>query len=1426
MLKSLKRAFSLTILLAALACQKQSVPEIEKDFKTVEEQRRLETCSQVDLTNNILDHYNVQLLFTCMRWDKEFPALFESLTKVQRVNWNHMMMPINDAILKNHAVRDRFFRNIRDLDAKNGLDDLSFVLTALNETNFFDATKDLFDCVNDPSLEKCEKRQGRIPKKAELLKILDLMGMDTKALNYGSNFMKLLIEAYSNNKEPIREEVLKFIKVSDFIKFRLRLVDTLANKGMQGLTGQDRTLLTKLLLVGNPETKTPWIHSWLHDERLDYDKFSYILTYAFKANPNVINDYRALEDIYYNGVNCNLVGVNTDYGIDFNIPNQLNNYAQIIVNKGYDDLMHFFSKDIPGLMLLIPACPQLITNKYNSNVVTTANKAMNLVTTPVYYDLFKFIFSQTNLPYNPKNKFGENFYILDLISDPFFQDANSLGAEMIKHAPKILPLTYQIIYDLDKQAFLDLGRFSDIAFQQKNDEILKGLALLWNFYTEEEKNFLFNFVDRHFENQTDYVALFTFYSRMIDDSVDLVPALKKAWIETDENRESSYLSLQDILSNLAGEKTLTDFKKFFSRNQIIKILEILSNGVQLNENAKQELKYIYTDNYVEAIKNEPYDFKVLLGSNKVPDKDYASLISCLDSFTTGKTFYELARSISNDCKNIQSNYFGVRLYKWMGDFHRTFVLQFPSNNPEESILDEEGLFSPLLLNTNLGFSKLVDSTLGQEEAHKSGLIYVLDKLNFYLYNFAFYEKRTGIELGLSTLDWLILVDDQFRDSLDTYRTSLIKEWTEERNFSRTSKYFQTTSNLFEKYANWLKDGQYLKSKYKTYSPMSTDYICENFVNLESGPYNCPNKEQVKFHLGNVVKTMATVWEEKNGSPIGQVLKSFKNFGGKKIPFQGKKQRTYYLTLEESIRSVFDMTDKSLPVNKTKVTLVNDKNKTVTPTLTTMERVETVIREVRFENNYIGVAYLNYVVAADDYNEEVKTRKKLFSACVKVPGVRCGKKMSDSDLRMAKNAVETYDGLLDANNGRGKEPRLTYGNYLSTFQQALIESSVTGAQERQLLPLSEAVLKKHNGTILADLSLMAGFSNVGRYLRSRVATNRKELDDFLNRKDVKKVDEAMLRGFNAEKTIPVAERLLQRTLVKNSKDKKSLLDLSVDWFAGLSYQDSRRVEETIAKMVAIGAYLGTPKQVFGDNSQSPEVEEMNERYKDNNLYDLFITFDKIFDLWPQLEKTFPQNAKLVDLFKEISPIVDFLHQELMNTNSANEEVAYKFVNDSYIILKEMLFEVRTQTIFASKVKEITGIDIITSVIKSDELLEKFVQLVREHSAFVSKIQEDDGENTLKTLSKNLNLILNHPKLEAQGYRFYLENTTKSLKCKMDSPQCVVNYHYDEPMKLIRYLGSKDSNGDVRLKTVSTVIFKEDKFNIDDFIKTAFSSMVLE
>lgn len=1409
-----------------LSCQKQSVPDIEKDFKTVEEQRRLEFCSDVDLTNNILDHYNVQLLFKCMRWDKEFPSLFLAITKIQKHNWNHLMMPLNDAILKNPKQKERFFRNIRELDSVEGLDDLSFVINALTETNFYDATKDLFECIQDPTLKVCDNRQGRIPSKSDLIKILKFLEVEPKALSYTSNFMKHLIIAIGKEGEPFRSEVLKFAKVDKFIDMRLKVVDMVARKAEEGMSEEDRELLSKLMLIGNQDGSAPWIYSWLQNKDLTVEVFLDLLRYPFDTNPQLVKDLRGLSFAYNDGLKC---GAQTNYNgqlVDFNLVNHIGNYVEVIKNKGQDQFIDFSIRDIAALKLAIPVCAELERNKYNTNFLTFMTKMTKLLSNREYYDLFSFVVQHTTAKADANKSFADNLYFFDFLSKNVFESVNNLNQTIYGITPDYYGVAFKIIKNLDKQAYLDLGRSGKMLFVPENDQAFKGLALLWNFYSPQEKNFLFNFLDRHFQNNTNFILLFDFYTKLLDDSVEMLPSLQKAWNSDEITREQSYSSLEDILPKFNGRDTLADFKKFFSRDQILKVLEILSSGTQINENAKRDLRYMYADNYINVVKDEYYKYDVIVKPTSLTNKDLKELLKCVDSFESTSSFYDLVKNLPSSCLSVEKDYFGVRIYKWLSQFDKTFLLQNPSIDMKKSILDNEGLFSPLMLNTNLLTLKVLDETSAKLSGQTSGLVYVLDKLSFYLYDFKFNEKLFGVDLASASLDWLVAFDNEFKGELDFYRSSLLKEWTSEENFKRTYPLLVLSTDLLKNYGKWLESDQYIKSKFKNYPAQPDEYKCEKYLDQLSGPYNCPSKEQVKTHTANIIKTMGTVWEKQYGSPIGGILRSFKNGGGILVPFESKKPKKYYLTLKESLESVFDLTDKSLAVNNQKVSLVNEKWNTVNPTLTTMERIETVIREVRFDNNYLGVAYLNYVVAAEDYNEEVKDRKGLLSKCLKVPGVRCGRKMSDNDLRMAQNSLKVYDGLHDANNGRGLEPKLKYGKFLGAFQQTLVASSAKKAQERNLLPLDQDDLRKHNGTLLADLSLMAAFSNLGRYVRDRIAPTRAGLNQFLNRKDVKKVDEALLRGFDLPATTVAGESLMKKLLIKDPKSGKTVVDLAVDWTAGLNYQEQRRVEETFAKLVAIGAYLGSPADVYGETEQTATLDEMNLRYKDNNLFDVFITTEKFFDLWPLLMDAFPKDAKLIDMIREISPIVDFIHGELLKSDSSKDSDAYRFVNEGYIVLKELLFEKREQLNYNFNINSITGVDLAVAVIKKPELLKSAFQMIRQNFSFLSQFQADQGSERVTRLAEYLNAFLNHPKLDAAALRLYFENSSRPLSCFSDSGLCESNYHYDEPMKIIRYLASKNQSGQQRFYEISHTLFKEERGNVDDFIKNILPSVILK
>ena len=168
MLKPILLVLFMFSILMAGSCSKQSAPEIESiETRTREEQQRLEACSVVNFNNGLLEYRNVKNLFQCTKWDKEFPSLFQSINTVTADSWNHVFVPLNDAFLEGQENRNRTFKDIRDLDSVDGLDDLSHVITALNETNFFDSVKSMFKCIENPANDICNGRTN-IPDKQKL----------------------------------------------------------------------------------------------------------------------------------------------------------------------------------------------------------------------------------------------------------------------------------------------------------------------------------------------------------------------------------------------------------------------------------------------------------------------------------------------------------------------------------------------------------------------------------------------------------------------------------------------------------------------------------------------------------------------------------------------------------------------------------------------------------------------------------------------------------------------------------------------------------------------------------------------------------------------------------------------------------------------------------------------------------------------------------------------------------------------------------------------------------------------------------------------------------------------------------------------------------------------------------------------------------
>lgn len=1396
--------FGITLLLI-FSCTKQDAPNIEtSETRSQKEIERLEACSIVNLNKGVLLHLNTILLFKCTQWDEQFPKIFQAIKRMRSSSWDHFMAPVDKEFVENHVRRDRFFRNIKELDSKNGLDDLSRVLVALNETNFFDSLKNLFRCVETGSEDSCENRK-EIPKKKSLLNIIKLVDTHPDAIDRASSFVKKLNLAIDTNEEKLRTEINKFRSDPFFIRARLELVDALAEKSKLGLNKDDREFLSNLLLIGSADQKEPWIYSWMHDLKMNRDIFRDLVEYPILINPNIEKEFRGLRAAYDNGLFCKFKASEGDNEtIDFDLKTHLKNHGQAFLKRNYRDYFDYLSSLIVGLKLSSEICSELEKNNDGFSFLTMITSHAKLLSQKKHYDLFKFIAGYTTLKGDLDKNFSENLYLPDLIASDLFARVNSLNTLIVTHTREFYPTLFDIIWKLPTEALIDGGVLLREVLQEKNDVKLRGLADLWKFFNTSEKNFLFNFVDRHFEGDTQFVLLFDFYAKFLDELRDTQPTFKDQWAGDEQKIEMSYLSLQDFVENLAGAETLKEFKTFFGRDHILKILEILASGSEINKKSQEELAYRRSDEYIKKAEGNRYIFKIVYDQKKDGDGDMDTMpmILCMDKMSQLENgFYYLVKDLPAACRDVIETNISFRLFSWLNKIEKSYRESFPSTPSAEGLFDKRGILSPLMLNTSMGTIKILDNLLGEIDSSlptQNGIDYLLNSFRFYL-----------IERGaLNLLDQNIALLNQWLEIMPEenliYRNALLKSFSQLENFSDTKIVIKNMAEMASLYGNWVKEGNLKKTNERSFGESDPASDCGKTINQFVAPYPCPSKEIVKKYTASLINTFAKTWESEQGSPIQLLLKAAKPGEGLDIPLGEKTKEKYRLTLKEAFKYLYDASDKTLPINRVKIFYMHEDGREATTELTTLERIEVVIREVRFDNNYLGVSFLNGITHASDYDKEAQKRKNLLSTCLKVPLIRCGKPMGKNDLRMGRNALETFDSLMDINTWEGKNgEKFNYGNFLKTFEQSLVASSAKKAQESQLLPLKKEHLLKHNGTILADMTMMTAWSNIARILRDRVGKTRGDFNKFINSANFNRVNKALLYGFDLPRAAPAAESLLKKLLIVPKNERENLANQTIDWLASLNDKEVRLLEDTLSRLLLAGAYLGSPQAVFENESNDDQFK----RYADNNLFQLFLASEKIIDYWPTLKRVFPEDTKLIDVIKPINNGLVFLTDKLAENSDPHKNIAYKALNDFFGILQATFFKEQLDPrINVAKKESTTGLELTLGFLKRSDLVKEAYEVTAKNYKYLEEFHKE-GAKWFRVVGQNINRMVANHKIELSSLRDYLSFTTKNLVCTERDLKCEINSHFDEIGNLVKFLNTKDKNGESHLRfAVKTVMIE--------------------
>ncbi|MBK23739.1 MAG: hypothetical protein CME70_07005 [Halobacteriovorax sp.] len=1436
------------------SCQKQSAPEVRPEESwEIRDQERLEACSKVNFTQDLLLHQNTFFLFKCTGWDKTFPSLNRGIQNINPASWNHFFRPIDNAFLNDRQRRDRIFDHIRDLDSKRGLDDLSRVLTALNETNFYDGMRDMFLCAEDRTHKNCEKRRGRELSKEQLKNLVKLVDLKPVAIKALSLLIKESMTSLGENAEPFREEVRKFFYGEDFINVRLRLVSSLAQKFYYGLSPLEKEFYKKIPVVSWKDSKEPYLYTWIQKPTFTNAVFRRLTSYAVTENPDVLKDIKLLKRGYHYPLYCK--PYSDSARIDIDLKTHVDEFLNFVYENEYEPFHDYIVQNVASLQLAISFCPKLknysgdiayVENgrinrgNHSLNFVELEKKLVDLTSEIPIFDISKFVtfLASRNLGDIPPNP----GFLLDIATEEAVEWIVEMCRIIHKSSDSYFDIAFQLLKNTKPLAFNSVGVLVNEFLLAENDEKIKALAASWLFLDQEEQNFLFNFIDRHLQQDTNFKLLFNFYATMLEEYAVVSPEFSELWTSTPDALENSYQAMFDIVKNFSGANVLKDFDKFFSRDHIITIMKVVTRGPDLRRVALNRLSANLITDYVTKLPYEPYEIDFTNGETEYSRKTKV----CIDSLTDNKDLYFILNNFPKECLFFKDKEITLQTFSWLAESQNRYEEMFNiSPRSSGTLLDNDGLMASSSLNNAVAMLRLVDEKLAfrinQEKS--GGLKYILDLGHKYLYQ-VMVEGRKGYLEDLDRLTSVVSAYFSVGGANHRYlrNTKLFESIVDEGpKIEVVSNWFAT---VFKKYNEKLSSGSLGTKEYVE----DVAYSCENYVNQDIGAIPCPSTGRVKKALTSVIKDATVVYEKNGSSTVGYFLQALVPGYGLSIPFKSKNQRLKRITVSESAQMVYKLSDKKLPINKLKIKFNEDdeydrgynvdnwsglkwrksKNEladldeleeTINPEtelffkddmveVTTLDRVEISIRDVRFDMSYLGAHYMNAVAKAEDYNETVEKKLKMFKTCT---GARfCGKFFNKQQIRMAKNAVAAYPGLLDAN--RVKE--FGFGDYMQALLGTFIRSSSNKAQKSALVKIkifgkrievpwvqTKKQLRKHNGKILTKISMLSGISNFSRFVRDRVGRTDKEFQGNINDPRVKLLDTALFTGINPITLEKEAIALLSSLI--EQKNGKTLLGEAIDWMAKSSYQEQRELESLIFDLAVISSFIG-----IGPVKADYELSDKNyDRYRNNNLGSLISVGSVVLPKFINFVDSWPAGLNFIDIIRGLQKPVRFIADELVESKKLDTNLVYKLLNEAFFGFNKFFNE-------ATENSE-NGAYYISEYLSLEKEPKKVLLSLKAAINLIEELEKKDstGNTGFSILSQNLTKVVGDRRFGLRAFSEYLLKTTHYKNCRTSNElDCDINIHHDEPAQLVMYFSSKNGSNSTNIVRFIDTLFKD---NINDY-----------
>lgn len=1385
------------------SCSKQEPAELEADYPVRgNNEQRGQACSNTDLGNNILSHENITNLFVCMTWSEDYPNLYRAVSNIKPKNWNIFANPIDRDILNNRAKKEELFSLFKGLHDRNGLDELSKVIGVLSKKNFFDASSTFFNCYLNKELEECSERSLiEINQIKTLISLLDLTPSDLENLAYLFGRTSKIL---SEHRQSFEEPWIKVLKNEEFSALRLLFLDVFMLKLRDEIKTEEISFIKNLFLLKTKDEKYPWLLNFFQ-KKLSKEELVYLLEFPIKESPNFANDVKALLEARSKSIVCEYNYEGNRFEID--IEDKVEQFNAALAGKAqsvfYNTILNTIteiyigSEFCPGLKHMSVRVRDYVSQRkvaHSLNFFDLLTKTSNILSRPKYYDLVQFIHLA-----NIDEFENDRFHLFHKLTDDVTVGAIELSNVVGKTAPELYDTLYDISQDVDLEMFHSIQKVL-FWILDKDPKELQDIGIVWNFFKDEEKTFWIDFFDEHFLREADVTLLLSFYNKLFEFFKPFYPSIYKEIRSHGE--DSLAVALADISNNLKGEAVRAEFQTFFGENHLLKILKVLLDSFEtLPAN-----DLILTDLTIplQEISDTEKNY-VELPESKLASNDG---VRCVSSLTNNfKTFYDVVDTPPSDCEPFRQANLTVDLFYDLSEFQDEYRKEFGLGRYTR-IFNEYGLTSPGILNASIYLTKYAESLYENMYGKTNGLEAIIQDLS------SFFENKKHQDTVYKFLESFYFLSGQEHSFS---RNFLLNQISRDENFNRLKLTLPHLITLLDKYVEW--DKSYLEDQQVRFIEVES-LKCPNFNTQGIGGFPCPSPYELSIALKRILTRMTTRYGS-SPTALRQLTKALSVTEGIHVPYESSKARKSNMSLREILWSLFDLTDQSYemnnkeipyyPVPKADQKFLEDDFMIITDDLeggggprikkemTTLERIESVVREVRFDHNTFGAHFVNGVARAENYNDKVSERRKQLNLCADAVKIlpTCGKHINGAEKKMIQNAKETFKGLLDLNNENGWR----YGRYMQVLQTAILSSSKKSSQKSNLLDLnSKEELKNHNGQILTLISMVSGFSNSARYFRDRIGNSREEFTKFLNSKEFLQVEANLLRGLNLDIAEPILVKFIEDFLLYNESKEGKPLERLLSYLENLDYQSLRSLENSLAKILYISSFVGdmTTASYLGlTRDQIRAYKDLNVTPVVQLLNGVTGNFDKLDDLLTR----YPSTRWTQWLVKHVDFIYQFSHAE--------PKKAFILVNEAMNLLDSLTNVSREKSLVSYYLKQspeeierqLDSLSDFWSMIKPGGEGEKFYQFSRELVVRVS-----DDPNVDLTMFKNFLRISSEPQACSDiGY---------------GEMSCTINTQYDVTFRILS-MWVKDQGK--RYYQLVEEFFFERKDQLLEFIRLVFSSI---